>query len=344
MKRENLSMYRCPLTGDKLEISSITESDDSNIIEGVLYSKVINKTYLIKNRIPDFTIYNEKENKKNKYALSLFKDKAKEYDKYQHLSFETFYEDESDVRNSIIDKLNLNTDFNVLEVNAGTGRDSILIAKRLSKNGLLHVQDISRDMLDICKKKLQNTEVSIEIHQGDACKLPYADNTFDAVYSFGGVGMNTYSNNKEAIAELVRVTKIKGRIVFGGLSLAPWLKDTFFGKVLINHNAHYANEISFSDLPLEVRNLNINWILGGAGFVIDFSVGEGEPSANFKYNIPGARGGTHLTRYLGKLEGVTPETKELALKAREKLGISMHQWLEDIVKKEAENILKNNKK
>ena len=161
MKRESLSFYRCPLTGNELEISNVTESDDSKIIVGTIHSKEINKDYFIKNEIPDFTICNEKEKEKNEYAVSLFKEKARQYDKYQHLSFETFYEDETNVRNSIIDKLNLNTDFNVLEVNAGTGRDSILIAKRLSKNGLLHVQDISGDMLDICKKKLQNAEVPI---------------------------------------------------------------------------------------------------------------------------------------------------------------------------------------
>jgi hypothetical protein len=151
------------------------------------------------------------------------------------------------------------------------------------------------------------------------------------VYSFGGVGMNTYANNKVAIAEMARVTKINGKIVFGGLSLAPWLRNTFFGKVLINHNSHYANEISFVDFPIQARNLNLNWILAGAGFVIDFIVGDGVPKANFEYEIPGPRGGTLLTRYIGNLEGITPETKALAIKAREKKGISMHKWLDIII-------------
>ena len=343
MKVNNLIHYRCPLSGNELELEKSSTIVDGKVIEGVLLSKTIGKKYFVKDGIPDFTIYNEKEKEKNAYAVKLFKDKAKEYDKYQHLSFETFYEDETTVRNSMIGKLKLNHNSKVLEVNAGTGRDSILISKHLSKNGLFHVQDISREMLEICRNKFQNIEVPREMHQGDACKLPYADRTFDAVYSFGGVGMNTYSNNKEAIAELVRVTKINGRIVFGGLSLAPWLRNTFFGKVLINHNAHYANEISFNDLPIQARNLNLNWILAGAGFVIDFSVGEGEPNANFEYEIPGPRGGTHLTRYLGNLEGVTSETKRLALKAREKLGISMHQWIDELIKKEAEKILNDKK-
>ena len=242
----------------------------------------------------------------------------------------------------MIDKLSLKEDSKVLEVNTGTGRDSVLIAKRLSNNCSLHVQDISRDMLFVCKEKLEKLEIPIEMHQGNASKLPYANDSFDAVYSFGGVGMNTYSNNKEAIAELVRVTKIGGRIVFGGLSIAPWLRNTRFSKILINHNAHYSNEILFEDLPIEARDLKLNWILEGAGFVIDFTVGSGEPRANFEFDIPGVRGGTLLTRYLGNLEGVTLETKELAIKAREKLGISMHKWLDELIKREAEKIINSN--
>jgi ubiquinone/menaquinone biosynthesis C-methylase UbiE len=337
MKLTNLDNYRCPRSSEKLLLDGPSTIIDGEVIEGFLLSVNSNNKYPIINGVPDFTIYSEIE--KNEYAVNLFKNKAKEYDKYQHLSFETFYQDETDVRNGMIDRLNLKSDSRVLEVNAGTGRDSILISKRLTKEGLLNVQDISRDMLMFCQEKLSTAEVPLEIHQGNASKLPYADNSFDAVYSFGGVGMNTYSNNKEAIAEMVRVTKLDGRIVFGGLSLAPWLRNTYFGKVLVNHNSHYANEILLNDLPIEARNLNLNWNLSGAGFVVDFTVGDGEPKANFEYEIPGPRGGTLLTRYTGNLEGVSNETKELAMKAREKLGISMHKWLNDLIKKEAEKIL-----
>jgi hypothetical protein len=35
------------------------------------------------------------------------------------------------------------------------------------------------------------------------------------------------------------------------------------------------------------------------------------------------------------LEGVTPETKKLAEQAREKRGISMHQWLDEVVRQAA---------
>ena len=81
--------------------------------------------------------------------------------------------------------------------------------------------------------------------------------------------------------------------------------------------------------------------MGGVFYYLSFDVGVGEPYADFDFEIPGPRGGTHRTRYYGTLEGVSLETKELATKARKKLGISMHKWLDDIVRQEAEKILKD---
>lgn len=336
MRKELLNYLFCPKTGMKLKSKDIVLNDQSEIIEGILFSD--NETeYKITHGIPNFVIYNDKE--KNDYAINLFKDKAKEYDKYQHLSFETFYQKEEDVRNSIIDRLELKPDSTVLELNAGTGRDSALIIKRLTKDASFHVQDISLDMLLELKEKIKNVDIPVYIHQGNACKLPYKDKIFDAVYSFGGVGMNTYADNKEIFKEIVRVTKVGGKVAIGGLSLAPWLRNTEFAKILVNHNPHYANDIILTDLPIEARKVNISWILSGAGFMIDFIVGEGEPEANFEYEIPGVRGGTHKTRFYGQLEGVKAETKALALKAREKAGISMHQWLDEVIKREAKRIL-----
>jgi ubiquinone/menaquinone biosynthesis C-methylase UbiE len=336
MNKKDLNILRCPATHGQLSINQVDKEIDDNILEGSVRNEQGN-LYFINDGIVDFLLLDDEE--RNKYALDLFKDKASTYDDHQHLSFETFYKKEDDVRNSLINKLCINDDSTVLEVNAGTGRDSVLISKRLSKLGNLHVQDISAEMLKYCKDKLQNSGVPFSIHRGNASILPYENKIFDAVYSFGGVGMNVYADNKKVLRELVRVTKIGGRIVIGGLSLAPWLRETTFGKILINHNPHYANNILLADFPVEARELNLSWILNGAGFVIDFIVDESEPEANFEYEIPGPRGGTHLTRFYGQLEGVTPATKKLAIEAREKLGISMHKWLDELIESEAKKIL-----
>lgn len=319
-----LNILCAPTTGEKLQLLGNTLKTPQGI------------EYKIIGEIPSLVDIIDRE--KNAYALNLFKEKAAVYDDYQHLSFETFYLNENEVRNRLIDKLNIDDQpKRVLELNAGTGRDSVLIRKRLGKQGELHVQDISMDMLRVLRKKFGNEEVFIT--QSNASALPYKDKSFDAIYSFGGVGMGTYSDLKVQLREIVRVSKIGAKVVLGGLGMGLWLRDSEFGKVLINHNKHYENIFDTSAIPIEARNVSLSWILNGAGFCVEFEIGEGEPAADFDFDIPGVRGGTLRTRYYGRLEGVSPEAKKLAMKAREKMNISMYDFLNQAIEEKAVKIL-----
>jgi predicted HicB family RNase H-like nuclease len=40
------------------------------------------------------------------------------------------------------------------------------------------------------------------------------------------------------------------------------------------------------------------------------------------------RGGSHRTRYFGKLDGVTPDLKQRAVDAAAREGVSLTAWLE----------------
>jgi hypothetical protein len=46
----------------------------------------------------------------------------------------------------------------------------------------------------------------------------------------------------------------------------------------------------------------------------------------------GRRGGSMRTRYFGQLEGVTAESKKFVLEDSERMGISIHDWLEQVIK------------
>lgn len=323
---------------DKRFLEALCDPQTKGALE-IQGEKLVNSqgiSYEINNGIPNFNVITN--DKKNNYALNLFEKVASTYDDYHNLNFDTFKQDEECVRNAMIDKLNpARSHIRVLELNAGTGRDSVLIKKRMSADSQLHVQDISKEMLDVLREKFK--EDSVFITQSNACALPYKDNTFDAIYSFNGVGMGIYTDVNIQMSEICRVAKKGAKVVIGGWGIAPWLYNTEFANVLINQNKHYMNKFDFSCLPVEARNVEVQWILNGAGCSIQFEVGEGEPEADFDIDIPGARGGTLRTRYYGKLEGVSPETKELALKAREKLDISMYEFLNRTIFEAAKKII-----
>ena len=72
-----------------------------------------------------------------------------------------------------------------------------------------------------------------------------------------------------------------------------------------------------------------------------FCCWKGEPKANYDFNIPGERGGTLRTRYEGKLEGVSPCTKEMVLSNARKEGLRVHEWLEKVINNYVKMILKH---
>tara|TARA_Y100000389_G_scaffold152542_1_gene152578 strand:+ start:5125 stop:6105 length:981 start_codon:yes stop_codon:yes gene_type:complete len=309
------------------------EKKDKNLFDGEL-------EFDINDSIPNLT-YPKNLNQIDLEAKNFYEGRADAYEKYLHLTFQTYNENEEEVRSKMIDLLHLKNDFKVLEVACGTGRDSVILDKRLSDKAELHLTDISFDMIKKAKKKLEKSNSQIFYSLSNALHLPYPENYFDAFYSFGAVG--EFSDKTQFFKEVVRVCKKGAKVVVGDENLPIWQKETLFGKILSNYNKQFLAEVPFKDLPIDAREVKCQWIIGGVFYLIDFRVGEGEPYANFDFEIPGARGGTHKTRYFGTLEGVKEETANLAWKASTKTGQSMHKWLDELVKKEASKILEKKK-
>ena len=72
-------------------------------------------------------------------------------------------------------------------------------------------------------------------------------------------------------------------------------------------------------------------MLNGSFYQIAFRVGPGEPQLDLDVEFPGWRGGSHRTRYFGRLEGVSPELREIVVKRAGSEGMSITAWLEKCV-------------
>jgi len=337
MKREHASFYVCPESRQPLKLKSIQKEGDGEILSGLLVSAE-GKEYQIKQGMPDLTFPLELS-PQDRYARSFYDGRAAAYDQNLHLTFKTHGEDEQRLRNTFVDALELKPSYRVLEVACGTGRDSEIIARRLGQEGQLCLQDIAAGMLERCRQRLAGIPVPPSYSISNACYLPHPDKYFDAVYSFGGLG--EFSDIKRSLAEMVRVSKPGAKIVVGDESIPPWLRETEFAKILITTNKQFLAPLPLEEMPIEARDVRLRWVIGGVFYLIDFSVGEGGPTADFEFEIPGPKGGTYRTRYQGQLEGVTVETKRLAEQAREKAGISMHKWLDQVVRQAALRDLDN---
>lgn len=322
--------YVDPVTLESLTLSNVLRDGDE-IISAALLSPSGHR-FEISNGIPNL-VYPFELPKTDRDALQQYEDRADAYDRYLPLTFSTYGEDELSVRNAMIDKLNLRPDSKVLETGAGTGRDSEIIAGRLGAEGKLYIQDLSPSFLEKNIERMRGTSKKVEPALANGYYLPFAENSFDACFHFGGI--NAFGDIARAFSEMARVTKPGGKVVVGDESMPPWLRETEFGRVLMNSNPEFSYPLPLDKLPIEARKTRLEWIIGGVFYVIDFVVGEGEPTADFDFPIPGVRGGTHRTRLYGQLEGVTLEARRLAYEARAKTGKNMHQWLDEAVREAA---------
>jgi ubiquinone/menaquinone biosynthesis C-methylase UbiE/uncharacterized protein YbaR (Trm112 family) len=328
------SIYICPNTKTPL-VCRPQQTKDGEVISGELVNDRCAR-YPISSGIPDLT-FPPNLGLAAHDARSYYDQAASVYDDVAHLSFTIQHADETTTRQSFIDLLELMAGHRVLEVACGTGRDSENIAARLDETGSLFLQDLSRPMIERCRERLRRYSVPIEYSVGNACYLPYPNGYFDRVFSFGG--LSVFGDIPAALREIVRVTRVGGKVVVGDESMAPWLYNTEYGRILLNNNPLFRASVPLEHIPVEARQVGLRWVVGGVYYLIDFSVGEGDPPANFDLQIPGKRGGTLRTRFYGRVEGVKPDTLDLAVKARDKSGKSMHDWLDEVVRQAAKREL-----
>ena len=262
------------------------------------------------------------------------------YDNAVDWLFESFYEDETKVREGMVDLLNLHPESRVLEIGCGTGRDSFRIGRRLGAKGILYLQDLSRNMVIKTRKTIDSyrkehgLDCETNYFVSDALHLPFPDNYFDAVFHFGG--FNNFSAPKESLSEFARITKKGGKVVIGDESVPPWLENSTFGDIVCVNNPLFRHKVPLHAIPECARDVTVRWILGGCFYLIDFRVDRGTPLLNLDLPHKGRRGGTMRTRYYGQLEGVSLEAKKMAQTAAAKQGVSLHEWLDQVIRKDAQ--------
>lgn len=330
MRPDEAEVYVCPACKQPMQLR-IGQQRDDEVVDGTLACRC-GEEFPIVDGIPDL-VFPRRLAASDLEAKLWYDANADTYDENLHLTFDTFREDENRVRRRLVDRLELQPTHRVLELGAGSGRDSVLIADRLGAQGRLYLQDLSLAILRHSFPKMMAKSVPTEFHVGNACHLPFADGVFDAVFHFGG--LNTFSDIGAFFREITRVSKVGGKVVVGDESMPVWLRNTEFGRVLMNSNPLYRYELPLQHLPVSCREVKLEWIIGGVFYVIEYRVGAGEPFADLDFEIPGSRGGSHRTRYYGLLEGVTPEAKAMAQAASANRGKSLHRWLDEAVRQAA---------
>jgi len=114
-------------------------------------------------------------------------------------------------RKKTVKKIAQNKPQNVLDVATGTGDLAIALQKGSGAKKITGL-DLSQGMLDVGIEKIKKLGLSesIEMIKGDSEKLPFSDNTYDAITV--AFGVRNFENLNKGLSELYRVLKPGGTL------------------------------------------------------------------------------------------------------------------------------------
>lgn len=178
---------------------------------------------------------------KNHEVLRVYRTKAQAKKAYDRIS--RFYDYfagvfEKKYRNRALELLNIKKGETVLEIGFGTGHCLKKMAELVGEEGKVYGIDISSGMLEVSKWRLEKVGLldRVELYCGDASKLPYEDNKFDAVFMSFTLELFDTPEIPKVLNEIKRVLKLGGRLGVVSMSkegegllmrLYEWLHEKF---------------------------------------------------------------------------------------------------------------------
>lgn len=198
--------------------------------------------------------------------LRVTRTKAQAKENYDRLS--RFYDlftggTERKYQNVALERLHITKGETVLEIGFGTGHCLKQMTETVGEGGRVYGIDISSGMLAATRRRLEKAGLwdRVELTCGDAIHMPYADNTFDAVFSSFTLELFDSPEIPMVLAEIIRVLSPRGRL--GVFSMSKGDKVTPLLRLY---------EWLHRKLPQSVdcRPIYVEQSIKDAGFVIQF--------------------------------------------------------------------------
>lgn len=262
-----------------------SKATNQNIIEGFLLCNKCCVKYKITKGIP-YLIFPHSLSRNDLRIKNRYNGIAETYDSDRSIyaaELNISTEELERMRKNLIRRLQVKPEHWVLDIGTGTGLDLFLAWAEMKGKGKLVGLDISEKMLEIAARRLQAMSfIKADFHNANAAFLPYKDNVFDRVVQVGGI--NEFAKKKQAIYEMIRVSKPGARILFADEGLSPEMRNTDLGKRLLDENKMnvsrpserllikgiYNSEPPVKLLPKKIVDLKVEWVLSGTFYIVEF--------------------------------------------------------------------------
>jgi len=154
----------------------------------------------------------------------------------------------------------------VLETSVGTGLNFKYLPAGVQLSGL----DLSAEMLTRCQANLRRWGVEADLYLGNAEHLPFADSTFDVVYTAGA--LNFFSDRSAAIREMIRVAKPGSQLMIED-ETEEYVKSTY--EKIPYTSKFYGNRekpvtVPVDLVPAEMQDVRVHMLKDGKFYAITF--------------------------------------------------------------------------
>jgi len=165
-------------------------------------------------------------------------------------------------RKQILSFLGLKPGMKLLEVSPGPGVFQKFLRNDIGETGELVALDLSLGMLCQCQKK--NKNLNVQLIHGNAQFLPFADNSFDALFHFGGI--NLFNDPQKAINEFIRVVRKDGIVSWGDEGFSSSYKNERRKKLMLKINPGFSKPRP--RIPDSVYDVKENEVYEGLAYLI----------------------------------------------------------------------------
>jgi ubiquinone/menaquinone biosynthesis C-methylase UbiE len=254
---EALALLRSPDTGEPLHL----------IVEGrtlALGSKS-GERFPVRNGIPEFlkatdlTGDNGKYNHLYETIGGFYDDTQRFFSAFRGLDLDSYFR-------NYMDLLDVKPGDSVLETSVGTG----LNFKYLPAGARLTGLDLSAEMLGRCQANLRRWDMKADIYLGNAERLPFADASFDVVYTAGA--FNFFSNRVKAVQEMIRVARPGAALLIED-ETEDYVKSTY-EKIPYTSSFYSGREkpvsVPIDLVPQEMEDIHLEMLKDGKFFAITF--------------------------------------------------------------------------
>lgn len=154
----------------------------------------------------------------------------------------------------------------VLETSVGTGLNFKYLPHGTKLSGL----DLSPEMLANCQNNLRRWQMDADLYLGNAESLPFADASFEAVYTCGG--FNFFSDRPKALREMIRVAKPGGHLMIED-ETEEYVKSTY--EKIPFTSSFYSNRKQVVTVPIdlvppEMEDIHVEMLKAGKFYAITF--------------------------------------------------------------------------